>query len=327
MGNNQTVVLDFEKKISELEEKIKAVNALAKDSDMNIDKELNRLQQKLDKQIRLSYTNLTPWQKVQIARHPERPQCLDYINGLIEDFVLLCGDRLFADDSTLIGGIGRFKGVSVVVLGQEKGWDLESRVKYNFGMAKPEGYRKAQRLMDMADKFNLPVICFVDTDGAYPGIESEARGQAEAIASSIEKCLKIKVPLISVIIGMGGSGGAIAIAAANRVLMLEHSIYSVISPEGCASILWRSGDKAKDAAEALKLTAQDLKVLGVIDEIIPEPAGGAHRDAVTAVERVGDSIYTHLQKLLSISRDRLKTDRNEKFLEMGRNLNIEPSKG
>ena len=259
MSENQPAVLDFEKKINEIEEKIKMLNTLAKDSDVDIGKELNRLQLKLEKQIKQSYANLTPWQRVQIARHPERPQCLDYIKGLIEDFVPLSGDRLFADDATMIGGIGRFKGISVVVLGQEKGRDLETRVKYNFGMAKPEGYRKAQRLMSLADKFNLPVICFVDTDGAYPGIESEARGQAEAIASSIQKCLQIKVPLISVVIGMGGSGGAIAIAAANRVLMLENSIYSVISQEGCASIIWRSGDKARDAEEPLNLTAQDLK--------------------------------------------------------------------
>ena len=323
MSENQPAVLDFEKKINEIEEKIKMLNTLAKDSDVDIGKELNRLQLKLEKQIKQSYANLTPWQRVQIARHPERPQCLDYIKGLIEDFVPLSGDRLFADDATMIGGIGRFKGISVVVLGQEKGRDLETRVKYNFGMAKPEGYRKAQRLMSLADKFNLPVICFVDTDGAYPGIESEARGQAEAIASSIQKCLQIKVPLISVVIGMGGSGGAIAIAAANRVLMLENSIYSVISPEGCASILWRSGDKARDAAEALKLTAQDLKALNDIDEIIPEPEGGAHRDTEATVEKVGDCIYKHLQELLPLSRDNLKKQRNEKFLEMGRNLNIE----
>ena len=323
MSENQPAVLDFEKKINEIEEKIKMLNTLAKDSDVDIGKELNRLQLKLEKQIKQSYANLTPWQRVQIARHPERPQCLDYIKGLIEDFVPLSGDRLFADDATMIGGIGRFKGISVVVLGQEKGRDLETRVKYNFGMAKPEGYRKAQRLMSLADKFNLPVICFVDTDGAYPGIESEARGQAEAIASSIQKCLQIKVPLISVVIGMGGSGGAIAIAAANRVLMLENSIYSVISPEGCASILWRSGDKARDAAEALKLTAQDLKALNVIDEIIPEPEGGAHRDTVATVEKVGDCNYKHLQELLPLSRDNLRKQRNEKFLEMGRNLNIE----
>lgn len=323
MSTDQTVVLDFEKKVAEIEEKIKLVNALAKNNDVDIDKELNRLQQKLDKQMKQSYANLTPWQRVQIARHPDRPQCLDYIKALIEDFVPLCGDRLFADDVTMISGIGRFKGVSVVVLGQEKGWDLESRVKYNFGMAKPEGYRKAQRLMEMADKFNLPVICFVDTDGAYPGIDAEDRGQAEAIASSIEKCLQIKVPLISVIIGMGGSGGAIAIAAANRVLMLENSIYSVISPEGCASILWRSSDKAKDASEALKLTAQDLKELAIIDEIIDEPTGGAHRDTATAIEVVGDCIYKHLKELSKLDGKALKKHRNEKFLEMGRNLNIE----
>ncbi len=323
MSNNQPAVLDFEKKINELEEKIKTLNTLAKDSDVDIGKEINRLQQKLEKQIKLSYANLTPWQRVQIARHPHRPQCLDYINGLIEDFVPLCGDRLFADDPTMIGGMGRFKGMSVIVLGQEKGQDLETRVKYNFGMAKPEGYRKAQRLMNIADKFNLPVICFVDTDGAYPGIESEARGQAEAIASSIQKCLQIKVPLISIIIGMGGSGGAIAIATANRILMLENSIYSVISPEGCASILWRSADKAKEAAEALKLTAYDLKNLNVIDEIISEPEGGAHRDTMATIEKVGDCIYRHLKELLLLSRDELKKQRNEKFIEMGRNLNIE----
>lgn len=323
MSNDTPVVLDFEKKIIEIEERIKTVNALAKDSDVDIDKELNRLQQKLEKQIKLSYANLTPWQRVQIARHPNRPQCLDYINGLIEDFLPLCGDRLFADDATMIGGIGRFHGTPVVVLGQEKGCDLETRVKYNFGMAKPEGYRKAQRLMDLADKFDMPVICFVDTDGAYPGIESEARGQAEAIASSIEKCLQIKVPLISIIIGMGGSGGAIAIAAANRILMLENSIYSVISPEGCASILWRSNEKAKEAAEALKLTAQDLKSYGVIDEIIPEPAGGAHRDTLAAVEKVGEVIFKHLQELKPLSREELKKQRNDKFIAMGRNLKLD----
>lgn len=323
MSNEPTVVLDFEKKIAEIEEKIKSVSALAKDSDVNIDKEMNRLQTKLEKQLKQSYSNLSPWQRVQIARHPGRPQCLDYINTLIEDFVQLSGDRLFADDSTMIGGIGKFKGIPVVVLGQEKGWDLESRVKYNFGMAKPEGYRKAQRLMDMADKFNLPVICFVDTDGAYPGIESEARGQAEAIASSIEKCLQIKVPLISVVIGMGGSGGAIAIAAANVILMMENSIYSVISPEGCASILWRSNDKAKDASEALKLTAEDLKSMKVIDEIVPEPTGGAHRDPVAAIEKVGDAVYNHLLGLMKLDRDELKKKRNEKFIEMGRNLGEE----
>lgn len=326
MSNETNVVLDFEKKIVEIEERIKMVTALAKDSDVNIDKELNRLQLKLERQLKLSYANLTPWQKVQIARHPGRPQCLDYVKALIEDFIPLCGDRVFADDPTMIGGIGRYHGISVVVIGQEKGFDLETRVKYNFGMAKPEGYRKAQRLMDLADKFNMPVICFVDTDGAYPGIESEARGQAEAIASSIQKCLQIHVPLISVVIGMGGSGGAIAIAAANRILMLENSIYSVISPEGCASILWRSADKAKEAAEALHLTAADLKAMNVIDEIIDEPVGGAHRDTLAAIEKVDESIYRHLQELLPLSREELKKQRNEKIYEMGHHLNLESIK-
>lgn len=314
---------DFEKKIAELEEKIKNLTALAKTNDVDIDKELNRLQQKLERQLKLSYANLSPWQRVQIARHQERPQCLDYIKQMIEDFVPLCGDRVFADDLTMVGGIGKYHGISVVVIGQEKGVDLETRVKYNFGMARPEGYRKAQRLMDLADKFNMPVISFVDTDGAYPGIESEARGQAEAIASSIQKCLQLHVPMISIVIGMGGSGGAIAIAAANRVLMLENSIYSVISPEGCASILWRSADKAKEAAEALRLTAQDLKKFGVIDEIVPEPVGGAHRDAVAAIEKADEVIYRHLLELLSLGRDELKKQRNDKFYDMGRNLILE----
>ncbi|MBR1648223.1 MAG: acetyl-CoA carboxylase carboxyltransferase subunit alpha [Alphaproteobacteria bacterium] len=327
MSNNAPVVLDFEKKIMEIEDRIKTVTALAKDSDVNIDKELNRLQLKLEKQIKLSYANLTPWQKVQIARHPNRPQCLDYIKYMIEDFVELSGDRAFADDPTMIGGIGFYHGIAVVVIGQEKGFDLETRVKYNFGMAKPEGYRKAQRLMNMADKFNMPVICFVDTDGAYPGVESEARGQAEAIASSIQKCLQISVPLISVVIGMGGSGGAIAIAAANRILMLENSIYSVISPEGCASILWRSADKAKEAAEALKLTAQDLMGFGVIDEIISEPVGGAHRDSVAVMEKTDEAVFRHLQELSGLSREELKKQRFEKIYEMGRHIKTDTAKG
>lgn len=327
MSDETNVVLDFERKIVEIEDRIKTVTALAKDSDVNIDKELNRLQLKLERQIKLSYANLTPWQRVQIARHPKRPQCLDYVKSLIDDFVPLCGDRLFADDPTMIGGIGRYHGISVVVIGQEKGVDLETRVKYNFGMAKPEGYRKAQRLMNMAEKFNMPVICFVDTDGAYPGIESEARGQAEAIAASIQKCLQLHVPIVSVIIGMGGSGGAIAIATANRILMMENSIYSVISPEGCASILWRSAEKAKDAAEALRLTAQDLKRFGVIDEIIAEPVGGAHRDTVAAIEKVDATIYRHLQELMSLSGDELKKQRNDKILEMGHHIELENTKG
>ena len=315
-----TLVLDFEKNIFEIESKIESLKYLAQSEDVDISQEVSRLQQKLEKQVKSSYSNLTPWQKSQVARHPQRPHCLDYVNALIEDFTPLCGDRLFADDEAMIGGIGRFKNISVVVLGQEKGHDIESRVKYNFGMAKPEGYRKAQRLMDLADKFNMPVICFVDTSGAFPGVEAEARGQAEAIASSIQKCLQIKVPIVSVVIGEGGSGGAIAIATANRVLMLEHSIYSVISPEGCASILWRSADKVKEATEALKLTAQDLRKLGVIDEIIAEPLGGAHRDPQAAIERVGDSILKHLKELLPQSGDELKKRRTEKFLRMGRHF-------
>lgn len=315
-----TLVLDFEKNIFEIESKIESLKYLAQSEDVDISQEVSRLQQKLEKQVKSSYSNLTPWQKSQVARHPQRPHCLDYVNALIEDFTPLCGDRLFADDEAMIGGIGRFKNISVVVLGQEKGHDIESRVKYNFGMAKPEGYRKAQRLMDLADKFNMPVICFVDTSGAFPGVEAEARGQAEAIASSIQKSLQIKAPIVSVVIGEGGSGGAIAIATANRVLMLEHSIYSVISPEGCASILWRSADKVKEATEALKLTAQDLRKLGVIDEIIAEPLGGAHRDPQAAIERVGDSILKHLKELLPQSGDELKKRRTEKFLRMGRHF-------
>ncbi len=320
MNNENTLVLDFEKNIVAIEDKIEAMRHLAEGQDVDITPEITRLQQKLEKQMKASYANLTPWQKLQVSRHPQRPHCLDYVHSLIEDFTPLCGDRLFADDEAMIGGIGRFRNMSVVVLGQEKGHDLESRVRYNFGMAKPEGYRKAQRLMDLADKFGMPVIAFVDTDGAFPGVEAEARGQAEAIASSIEKCLQIKVPLVSIVIGMGGSGGAIAIAAANRILMLEHSIYSVISPEGCASILWRSADKVKEATEALKLTAQDLKKFGVIDEIIPEPTGGAHRDAPLAIERVGNAIHRHLKELMPLSGEKLKTERTEKFLAMGREI-------
>ncbi len=318
-GTN-TLILDFEKTIFEIETKIESLKYLAQDEKVDISQEVNRLQHKLEKQMRASYSNLSPWQKSQVARHPSRPHCLDYVYALIEDFTPLCGDRCFADDEAMVGGIGRFQGTSVVVLGQEKGHDIESRVKYNFGMAKPEGYRKAKRLMEMADKFNLPVIAFVDTSGAFPGVEAEARGQAEAIASSIEKCLQISVPMISVIIGEGGSGGAIAIATANRVLMLEHSIYSVISPEGCASILWRSADKVKEATEALRLTAQDLRRLGVIDEIIAEPLGGAHRNPAQAIERVGESIAKHLKELMAQSRDELKKRRTDKFLRMGRHF-------
>ncbi len=320
MDTNNTLVLDFEKNIVEIENKIESLKHLAEGQDVDISQEVNRLQQKLERQVRASYSHLSPWEKTQVARHPQRPHCLDYVHGLIEDFTPLCGDRLFADDEAMIGGIGRFKNISVVVLGQEKGHDLETRLKYNFGMAKPEGYRKAQRLMTLADKFNMPIICFVDTSGAFPGVEAEARGQAEAIASSIQKSLQVKVPVVSVVIGEGGSGGAIAIATANKVLMLEHAIYSVISPEGCASILWRSADKVKEATEALHLTAQDLKKLGIIDEIITEPLGGAHRDPKRMIENVGNAILRNLKELMPMSGEDLKKSRNEKFLKMGRNL-------
>ena len=263
---------------------------------------------------------MSAWQKAQIARHPNRPHCLDYIKALIEDFVLLCGDRKFGDDEAMIAGIGKFDGISVVVIGQEKGYNLETRMKYNFGMAKPEGYRKAQRLMDMASRFNMPVLSFVDTAGAYPGVEAEARGQAEAIASSIEKCFQVKAPIISTIIGEGGSGGAIAVATANVVLMLEHSIYSVISPEGCASILWRSADKTKEATEALKLTAQDLKSFGVIDEIVAEPIGGAHRNPQVVFDNLRKVLQKHLSELGKFNGEELKKQRTDKFLEISRHL-------
>lgn len=317
------VVLDFEKDILEIEEKIEHLKLLAKDEDMDITRETRRLERKLSQYINRTYMNLTAWQKAQIARHPLRPHCLDYINAFIEDFTPLAGDRCFADDAAMVCGLGKLEGTSVVVIGQEKGNDVDSRIKYNFGMAKPEGYRKAQRMMDLADRFHLPIICFVDTAGAYPGVDAEARGQAEAIATSIEKCLKVKTPLISVIIGEGGSGGAIAIATANRVLMLEHSIYSVISPEGCASILWRSGEKTKEATEALRLTAQNLKALGLIDEIIKEPLGGAHRNKEQTFVAVKEALVRQLKELKEISFDELKKQRTEKFLKMGKNVNVE----
>jgi acetyl-CoA carboxylase carboxyl transferase subunit alpha len=327
MANEKVeAVLDFEKNIVEIEEKIEHLRVLAKDEDVDIAKEIQRLEAKLTRSLNEAYKNLNAWQKAQIARHPDRPHCLDYINALIQDFVPLCGDRRFGDDEAMIGGIGRFDGVSVVVLGQEKGHDLETRMKHNFGMAKPEGYRKAQRLMDMASRFNMPVLTFVDTAGAYPGVDAEARGQAEAIASSIEKCFQVTSPIIATIIGEGGSGGAIAIATANIVMMLEHSIYSVISPEGCASILWRSSDKTKEATEALKLTAQDLKKLGVIDEIVAEPTGGAHRDRAAVFENVRVALHKHLKALLAVAPEELKKQRTEKFMAMGRMFEISADK-
>ena len=323
MNESTAVVLDFEKDILEIEEKIEHLKLLAKDEDMDITREIRRLERKLSQHVNRTYMNLSAWQKAQIARHPARPHCLDYIKAFVEDFTPLAGDRCFADDEAMVCGIGKIDGYAVVVMGQEKGNDLETRIKYNFGMAKPEGYRKAQRRMALADKFHLPVISFVDTAGAYPGVDAEARGQAEAIASSIEKCLQVKTPIISIIIGEGGSGGAIAIATANRVLMLEHSIYSVISPEGCASILWRSGDKTKEATEALRLTAQDLKALGIIDEIIKEPLGGAHRNTEQTLGAVKEAISRQLRELSGLSPDELKRQRTEKFLNMGKNITAE----
>ncbi len=309
--------LEFEKPIAELESKIEELRHLADGGDLNIADEVKKLQDKVDKLLRATYAKLTPAQKVQVARHPNRPHCLDYIQALISDFTPLAGDRLFGEDRAVIGGLGRFRGRSVVVIGQEKGNDTESRVKHNFGMAKPEGYRKAQRLMAMADRFNLPVISLVDTAGAFPGVSAEERGQAEAIAKSIESCLRLNVPMISTIIGEGGSGGAIAIAAADRVLMLEHSIYSVISPEGCASILWRSAANAADAATALRLTAQDLKELAVIDRVVMEPIGGAHRRREETISALGNAIEDALESLRGQDGATLRQNRRQKFLDMG----------
>ncbi len=312
--------LDFEKPIADLEGKIEELRHLSSDGEVNIAEEVSKLQGKVDKLLRQTYAKLTPWQKTLIARHPDRPHAVDYISALIEDFTPLAGDRSFAEDPALIGGLGRFKGSSVVVLGNEKGADTNDRVAHNFGMARPEGYRKAIRLMELADRFNLPVITLIDTPGAYPGVDAEARGQAEAIARSIETCFQIKVPLISVVIGEGGSGGAMALAAANSVLMMEHSIYSVISPEGCASILWRDGEQSKDAAEALKLTAQDLLSHGVIESIIDEPLGGAHRSPEATISAVGDAIDGTLKELAGLDGGVLKSRRRDKFLKIGSQL-------
>lgn len=312
--------LDFEKPLAELEGKIAELRHMSNGGDLNIAEEVAKLQSKADKLLRQTYSKLSPWQKAQVARHPERPHCSDYIQSLITDYVPLAGDRAFGEDKAILGGIGRFKGQSVMIIGQEKGNDTASRVRHNFGMAKPEGYRKAIRLMDIANRFQLPVLTFVDTPGAFPGIEAEARGQAEAIARAIQSCLNLETPLLSVVIGEGGSGGAIAIAAGNYVAMLEHSIYSVISPEGCASILWRSAEQAKDAAEALRLTAEDLKELGAIDEIIPEPMGGAHRNSAQVLADVGQALGRSLKELMKMSGSDLKKHRQQKFLSMGRSL-------
>ncbi len=311
--------LDFEKPIAELEGKVRELEHLAASAeDVDVSAEIDTLREKADQLLRRLYENLTPWQKVQVARHPERPQLPDYIEGLIEGFMPLAGDRLYGEDKAVIGGLGRFRGRSVMVIGITKGRSTQTRLERNFGMARPEGYRKAQRLMRLADRFSVPVLTLVDTPGAYPGVGAEERGQAEAIARSIETCLDIRVPLIATIIGEGGSGGAIALAAGNRVFMLEHAVYSVISPEACSSILWKDGANTREAAEALKLTAQDLKRLGIADEVIEEPVGGAQRDPAVMVARVGERLESALDELLGMDGDEIRRQRHEKFLAMGR---------
>jgi acetyl-CoA carboxylase carboxyl transferase subunit alpha len=321
------VFLEFEKPIADLEGKIEELRQSArhggardeaKTAGIDIDAELGRLQAKVAQLIADTYARLTPWQKTLVARHPARPHFCDYVSRLIAEFTPLAGDRLFGDDKAIITGLGRLRGRAVAILGQEKGNDTHSRLKHNFGMAMPEGYRKVQRLLEMADRFALPVISLVDTAGAYPGIGAEERGQAEAIARATEACLAIRTPFVATVIGEGGSGGAVAIAAANRVFMLEHAIYSVISPEGCASILWHKSEKAPDAAAAMKITAQDLLELEVIDAIIPEPVGGAHRAPATAIQSVGDVIDRALRELSDIPPEELRRLRREKFLEIGR---------
>ncbi|MDX2276080.1 MAG: acetyl-CoA carboxylase carboxyltransferase subunit alpha [Hyphomonadaceae bacterium] len=313
--------LDFEKSIAEVESKIEELQALAEASGpeaMAMGAELSRLKSKAEKQLHDVYQKLDPWQKTQVARHPERPRFRDYVAALVTDFVELSGDRNFGEDAAILGGTGKFLGRPVVVLGHEKGRTTQDRLKHNFGMARPEGYRKAVRLMDLADKFGLPVVSFVDTAGAYPGIGAEERGQAEAIARSTERCLTLGVPMVAVIAGEGGSGGAIAIAAANKVLMLEHAIYSVISPEGAASILWKDPSRAKDAAIAMKITAQDLDQLKVIDAIIAEPLGGAHREPSKAVASVGAAVAEALDELAELDAAEVKKQRRDRFLAIGR---------
>jgi acetyl-CoA carboxylase carboxyl transferase subunit alpha len=312
--------LDFEKPVAELEAKVEELRAMQTDESVAITDEVARLEQKAAQALKDLYATLTPWQKTQVARHPQRPHCLDYVAGLITDFVPLAGDRKFGDDDAIVGGFGRFRGQSICVIGQEKGSTTEARLKHNFGMAKPEGYRKAARLMEMADRFDIPVISLVDTAGAYPGIGAEERGQAEAIARSTEACLNLCVPNVAVIVGEGGSGGAIAIATANRVLMLEHSIYSVISPEGAASILWRDTTKAQEAATNMKITAQDLARFGVIDQIVTEPVGGAHRDPPTAIAATGQAIADAFAGLGHLDRSEVRRHRRDKFLAIGRSI-------
>ncbi len=310
--------LEFEKDLIELQGKVAELEALSKTSNSkNIKNEIDDLHKKSEKVLKDLYDNLSPWKKCQVARHPDRPHSLEYINSLIKEFTPLSGDRNFAEDLAIVGGIGRLKDIPIVVIGHEKGNSTENRLKRNFGMARPEGYRKAVRLMKLADKFQLPVVTFIDTPGAYPGKGAEERGQAEAIARSTQTCLEISVPIISVIIGEGGSGGAVALASANSVIMLEHSIYSVISPEGCASILWKNSDKMKEAADALKLTAQNLKEIGVVDYIVSEPLGGAHRDKEKIISDVEQIIFKEIDKFKTMSPKQIKKSRTEKFIEMG----------
>ncbi len=311
-----TIFLDFEKPIAELDARIADLRDSADSGIPDISAEIGRLQAKADKLLAETYARLTPWQKTQVARHPERPHFKDYVARMIDGFMPLAGDRAFGDDQAIIGGFGRLKGRRVMVIGHEKGDDTASRLKHNFGMGKPEGYRKAIRLVELADRFNVPVVTLVDTSGAFPGIQAEERGQAEAIARSTEACLNLGVPMVSAIVGEGGSGGAIALAAGNVVLMYEHAVYAVISPEGCASILWRTADKAAEAAEAMKVTAADLLRLGVIDLIVPEPSGGAHRNPEQAIDMLGQAIGAALDDLSKRDRATLKADRRRKFLAM-----------
>ncbi len=310
--------LDFEKSVAELENKIYELQRVETSTEINIAEELQTLTEKAEKQLRVIYNKLTPWQKVQVSRHAQRPHALDYIKGMIENFMPLAGDRLYAEDHAIIGGLGRFKGQSVVVIGIERGSDLDTRLKHNFGMARPEGYRKAQRLIKLAGQFNLPIIMLIDTPGAWPGIDAEQHGQAEAIAKSIETCLRATTPIVSVIIGEGGSGGAIALATADKILMLEHAIYSVISPEACSSILWRDASQAAQAAGALRLTAQDLLKFKLIDQIIEEPVGGAQRDPETAISNVQKAIEAAFGELALVPEQVLQAKRRNKFLAMGR---------
>lgn len=320
-----STLLDFEKPILELEGKVKELRSLAEGGELDIAEEIARLESRANKLLSQTYAKLTPWQKTQVARHADRPHFKDYVAGLIEDFVPLAGDRLYAEDPAIVGGLGRFRGLSVVAIGHEKGAETEDRVRHNFGMARPEGYRKAVRLMRLAERFGLPVLSFVDTPGAHPGIDAEERGQAEAIARAIEAGLGLEVPFVATVVGEGGSGGAIALAAADRVLMLEHSVYSVISPEGCAAILWRSADQAPTAAEALRLTAQDLFQHRLVDQVIPEPLGGAHRGREAAIAAVGEAIEQHLRPLLPLSPTERKRARRERFLRMGQPAEAKPA--